>query len=59
MGVKKRRKDSIRVKLISIPLIVVFIAIAAIAAISSYFTRESLLDEMKVNGINTSKELYN
>ena len=48
------KKTSIKVKLIFIPLAVVLLVISGIALISSYFTRQGFLDEMKQNGLNTS-----
>lgn len=60
MEKKKRRKatrrSTIKVKLVVIPLIVVLVVISGIGAISSYFTRTSLLAEMKENGLATSEK---
>ncbi|HHX59862.1 MAG TPA: methyl-accepting chemotaxis protein [Epulopiscium sp.] len=53
---KKVRASSIRTRLIVIPLVVVMIGVSAIAAISAYFTRASLLAEMKDNGLRTSQQ---
>lgn len=51
---KVGRRSSIKVKLLIIPLIVVLLVILGIGGISSYFTRESLLNGMKENGLATS-----
>ena len=56
IGKKTGKKTSIKVKLIIIPLVVVLLVISGIGAISSYFTRESLLSEMKLNGLATSEK---
>lgn len=47
---KKINLKSIKVRLLIIPLIVILFAIAGIGTISSYITRQSLLDEMSANG---------
>ncbi|HHX60034.1 MAG TPA: methyl-accepting chemotaxis protein [Epulopiscium sp.] len=47
---------TIKTRLIVIPLIVVLIGVSAMTAISTYFTRASLLAEMEANGIQTSKQ---
>ena len=42
---------SIKTRLIIIPLIVVFLGVAGIGSVSTYFTRQSLLEEMKREGL--------
>jgi methyl-accepting chemotaxis protein len=51
-----KKRGSIKVKLLLIPLIVVLVGIATIGAISAYFTKESLLDEMRNNGFFASQQ---
>ncbi|MBM7613553.1 methyl-accepting chemotaxis protein [Alkaliphilus hydrothermalis] len=53
--VRRKRKGSIRKELLYIPLIVVLIGITCLGAVSSYFTRQSLLHEMKQNGFFMSQ----
>ena len=53
---KQSKRDSIKVKLIIIPLVVVLLVISGISIVLSYFTRESLLSEMKDSGLKTSTE---
>lgn len=53
---KSLRRSTIKVKLVIIPLIVVLLVITGIGAITSYFTRDSLLAEMRSNGIATSEK---
>ena len=53
---KSLRRSTIKVKLVIIPLIVVLLVITGIGAITSYFTRDSLLSEMRSNGIATSEK---
>ena len=48
------RKSSIKVRLIIIPLIVVLLGISAIGIVSYNSTKQSLLNEMKENGLSTS-----
>ncbi|WP_303871255.1 methyl-accepting chemotaxis protein [Acetobacterium wieringae] len=50
-----KKTDSIRFKLLIIPLICVFLGIFAIAVISSYLIRNSLLDQLKDHGFTTSQ----
>ena len=52
---KRLSKNSIRVKLVIIPLILMFIAISLLGSISAYFTRASLLTQMKNNGFYVSE----
>lgn len=51
-----KKKISIKVKLMFIPLLIVFLAITGIVIISTSFTKKSLLKEMKENGINAREE---
>ena len=53
---EKRKQSTIRTRLIVIPLIVVLIGISAMASVSAYFTRASLLAEMRENGFQTSEQ---
>lgn len=46
----KANKNSIRVKLLIIPILVVILAISTISLISTYNTKENLLEEMDRNG---------
>lgn len=46
------KKGSIKFKLIILPLIIVLIAIASIGAISSYLTRNSLLEQIRESGLD-------
>lgn len=57
MEKSKGRSMSVRVRLMIVPLIVVLIGILAITIISSYFTRSSIMDEMRIDGINMSIQL--
>ena len=50
-----KQRSSIKVKLIFIPLLVVFLGISGIAVVSTYFTRDSLLREMKQGGLDTTE----
>ena len=53
---QQKRKKSIKVKLISIPLILVFTAMLTIGIISSYLIRESLIAQMRVNGFDLTEQ---
>lgn len=53
--VKDIKRRSIKTRLIVIPLIVVLITLVTIGIISSYYTREGLLNEMKQNGFYNSE----
>ncbi|WP_192929849.1 methyl-accepting chemotaxis protein [Alkaliphilus serpentinus] len=55
MGKSNRKRGTIKVKLLYIPLIVVLIGITILAFISSYFTRESLMNTMRQNGYFVSQ----
>ncbi len=55
----KVKTATIKTRLIVIPLIVVLIGVSTMAAISAYFTRDSLLDEMRQHGIQTSELFIN
>jgi methyl-accepting chemotaxis protein len=58
INVKKRKKrGTIKVKLIVIPLFIVLIAVSGIGMLSSYFMRESLLNEMRENGFHMSERI--
>ncbi len=48
---KRTRKNSIKLQLITLPLLVVFIAITIIGAVSSWSIRESLLKQTKDDGL--------
>ncbi len=54
---KDKKGQSIKRRLIVIPLIVVLIGVLAIAGTSSYLTRASLLKQMEENGMITSEQL--
>lgn len=54
---KETKRGSIRVKLITIPLVIVLIAVVGIGFLSSYFMRSSLLNEMRQNGFFMSKRV--
>lgn len=51
------RKNTIKTRLIVIPLVVVFIAILAIGSISSWFVRASLLEQMKGDGLLLARQV--
>ncbi|WP_373482440.1 methyl-accepting chemotaxis protein [Acetobacterium sp.] len=51
----RKRTDSIQFKLLIIPLFCVFLGIVAIGLVSSYLIQESLFNEMKNNGFETSQ----
>lgn len=53
------KKSSIKVKLLVIPIIVVTLAIITIALISTYTSKESLINEMSRNGHLISQEFIN
>lgn len=48
---------SVKMRLFIIPLLVTFLGISVIGALSSYFTRQSLLDEMEANGFFVSEQI--
>ncbi|MEA4806420.1 hypothetical protein, partial [Acetobacterium wieringae] len=50
-----KKTDSIRFKLLIMPLFCVFLGIFAIGLISSYLIRNSLLDQLKDHGYTTSQ----
>lgn len=52
-----KRKKSIRVKLLIVPLLVVFITISAITVITSFVTHKGFMEEMEVNGYKMIDEL--
>ena len=54
---KSKKTGTIRTKLIIIPLVLVLIGLSAVGAISSYFMRESLLNEMRENGFLTLEKV--
>ncbi|WP_312700834.1 HD domain-containing phosphohydrolase [Sedimentibacter sp.] len=47
---------SFRAKILYLPLIVVFMAITVIAGLSSHFTRETLLNDMRVHGFHIARQ---
>ncbi|WP_051569392.1 methyl-accepting chemotaxis protein [Alkaliphilus transvaalensis] len=51
-----QKRGSIKLKLIIIPLIVVFMAIISINAISTYLTRNSLLEQMRDSGMEIATQ---
>jgi methyl-accepting chemotaxis protein len=54
---KVKFKNSIKMKLLIIPLLIVFIGVLIIGSVSSYITRENLLNEMEVNGFARLEEV--
>lgn len=52
----KTTRHSIKVRLIIIPLIVILLGISSIGIISYYFTKQSLLTELRESGLSTSAE---
>jgi len=54
---KVKLSSSIKTKLLVIPLLVVFIGVLIMGAVSSYITRENLLNEMQVNGYARLREV--
>jgi len=54
---KVKLTNSIKTKLLVIPLLVVFIGVLIMGGVSSYITRENLLDEMEVNGYARLQEV--
>ncbi|MGM0379819.1 MAG: methyl-accepting chemotaxis protein [Bacillota bacterium] len=55
----EKKKGSIKTKVLIYPLIAVLIGIIIIGGLSAYFTRKSLLSEMKTQGLLTSKRMVN
>jgi methyl-accepting chemotaxis protein len=51
------KKTTIKFKLIVVPLVVVFIALVVIGGISSWFMRQSLLDQMREDGLALAKQV--
>lgn len=56
-ALKRDKRGTIKIKLIVIPLVVVLIVVASIGIFSSYFLRQSLLNEMERNGFYTSERI--
>ena len=54
---KESKRGTIKFKLIIIPLLVVFVAIAGITAVSSFIMRESMLERMEEDGIFLSQSI--
>ncbi|SDY80404.1 methyl-accepting chemotaxis protein [Evansella caseinilytica] len=54
---RSKKHSSIKIKLILVPLAVVFAAIFAIGYISSWFIKDSLLDQMRTDGIKLASQL--
>ncbi len=50
------RKGTIKTRLVVVPLLVVIIVVSAISAASSWFSRESLLNQMEENGYYTASQ---
>ena len=53
---KAIKTKSIKTRLIIVPLIVVLIGVSSIAAVSAYFTRAGLLEEMQAMGFSASEQ---
>lgn len=53
----QKKATSIKRKLTFLPLVVIFIVMATIAILNTYFMRLSLLTDMKNNGIHLSETL--
>jgi methyl-accepting chemotaxis protein len=53
---KSRKRGTIKVKLIILPLTLVLISIAGIGAVSSYLMKQGLLNEMQQNGFDASQK---
>ncbi len=51
-----KKSLSFRAKILYLPLLVVFMAILTIAGLSSYFTKESLLNNMRANGFHIAQQ---
>ncbi|SHK28256.1 methyl-accepting chemotaxis protein [Paramaledivibacter caminithermalis] len=51
------RKTTIKKKLIVVPLVVVFMVIAIIGGVSSWFMRDSLLKQMREDGLALAKQV--
>ncbi|ABR46943.1 methyl-accepting chemotaxis sensory transducer [Alkaliphilus metalliredigens QYMF] len=56
-NVKRIRKGSIKMKLVVIPLIVSLLAVGAIGFLSTHFTRDSMLEQMREDGFYTAERL--
>ena len=52
----ENKSNSIKTKLLTIPLVLILLGVAAIAFASSYLTRDSLFDQMKDNGVFTAEQ---
>ena len=52
----ENKSNSIKTKLLTIPLVLIMLGVAAIAFASSYLTRDSLFDQMKDNGVFTAEQ---
>ncbi|SMP64101.1 methyl-accepting chemotaxis protein [Anoxynatronum buryatiense] len=50
------RSGTIKTRLVLVPLLVVIIVVSAISAASSWFSRESLLNQMEENGYYTARQ---
>jgi methyl-accepting chemotaxis protein len=53
----KKVKRSIKMNLIVIPLIIVFISILGIGSVSSYLIKDSMLDQMRRNGLELVEQV--
>ncbi|HYE84523.1 MAG TPA: methyl-accepting chemotaxis protein [Clostridia bacterium] len=55
--IDRKRHNSIKIKLIAIPLVLVFIAVLTIGAMSSYLIRTSLIDQMRASGYTMADQI--
>ena len=53
---EKRKSRTIKTKLVVFPLLLVVIVLGAISATTAWFSRESLLEEMRENGYQTARQ---
>ncbi|HBD63264.1 MAG TPA: hypothetical protein DC038_02390, partial [Clostridiales bacterium] len=51
-----KKSLSFRAKILYLPLLVVFMAVLTIAGLSSYFTKESLLNTMRTHGFHIAQQ---
>jgi methyl-accepting chemotaxis protein len=54
---KKQKRSSIKFKILSIPLIIVFFVVAAISIASIAITQNSLMKQMKTDGMNLANQI--
>lgn len=48
--IKRKKRNSLRTKLSIVPLVLIFFGVVAIGGVSSYFSRDNILNEMERNG---------